>query len=151
MRDPPARSQVCPCEARCTRVVSSPPPPIPGGLDCSVSFLSQVLGKACVHGRQSECPSCGRGCDVSREGWCARLGLALLVGLGCSHWTPHGPWAQGTLLFSSEEILGVLVPRLTVLTQGNCLWQRVCWRLMECVPDRAMEAMLKGLVEAAPG
>uniref|UniRef100_A0A8B9Z2M5 Telomere length regulation protein TEL2 homolog n=1 Tax=Bos mutus grunniens TaxID=30521 RepID=A0A8B9Z2M5_BOSMU len=49
------------------------------------------------------------------------------------------------------EILGVLVPRLTVLTQGNCLWQRVCWRLVECVPDRAMEAVLKGLVEAAPG
>ncbi|XP_010817487.2 telomere length regulation protein TEL2 homolog isoform X3 [Bos taurus] len=73
-----------------------------GGLDCSVSFLSQVLGKACVHGRQ-------------------------------------------------KEILDVLVPRLTVLTQGNCLWQRVCWRLVECVPDRAMEAVLKGLVEAAPG
>nr|XP_020742051.1 telomere length regulation protein TEL2 homolog isoform X1 [Odocoileus virginianus texanus]XP_020742052.1 telomere length regulation protein TEL2 homolog isoform X1 [Odocoileus virginianus texanus] len=73
-----------------------------GGLDCSVSFLSQVLGKACVHGRQ-------------------------------------------------KEVLGVLVPRLTVLTQGNCLWQRVCWRLVECVPDRAMEAVLKGLVEAAPG
>ncbi|XP_065780066.1 telomere length regulation protein TEL2 homolog isoform X2 [Muntiacus reevesi] len=73
-----------------------------GGLDCSVSFLSQVLGKACVHGRQ-------------------------------------------------KELLGVLVPRLMVLTQGNCLWQRVCWRLVECVPDQAMEAVLKGLVEAAPG
>nr|XP_042096041.1 telomere length regulation protein TEL2 homolog isoform X3 [Ovis aries] len=50
-----------------------------------------------------------------------------------------------------EEILGVLVPRLTVLTQGNCLWQRVCWRLVERVPDQAMEAVLKGLVEASPG
>ncbi|TKC51410.1 hypothetical protein EI555_019948 [Monodon monoceros] len=73
-----------------------------GGLDCSVSFLSQVLGKACVHGRQ-------------------------------------------------KEILGVLVPRLTVLTQGSCLWQRVCWCLVERVPDWAMEAVLKGFVEAAPG
>lgn len=73
-----------------------------GGLDCSVSFVSQVLGKACVHGRQ-------------------------------------------------KEILGVLVPRLTVLTQGSCLWQRVCWRLVECVPDRAVEAVLTGLVEATPG
>lgn len=73
-----------------------------GGLDCSVSFVSQVLGKACVYGRQ-------------------------------------------------KEILGVLVPRLTVLTQGSCLWQRVCWRLVECVPDRAMEAVLTGLVEATPG
>lgn len=94
MRDPPARSQVCPCEARCIRVVSSPPPPIPGGLDCSVSFLSQVLGKACVHGRQSECPSCGRGCDVSREGRCACLGLALLAGA----WLQplDSPWAVGS-------------------------------------------------------
>uniref|UniRef100_A0A452V8R0 Telomere length regulation protein TEL2 homolog n=1 Tax=Ursus maritimus TaxID=29073 RepID=A0A452V8R0_URSMA len=73
-----------------------------GGWDCSVSFLSQVLGKACVHGRQ-------------------------------------------------KEILGVLVPRLTALTRANCLWQRVCWRLVECVPDRAMEALLTGLVEAALG
>ncbi|XP_058426375.1 telomere length regulation protein TEL2 homolog isoform X2 [Diceros bicornis minor] len=73
-----------------------------GGLDCSISFVSQVLGKACVHGRQ-------------------------------------------------KEILGVLVPRLTALTQGSCLWQRVCWRLVECVPDRAMEAVLTGLVEAVPG
>ncbi|XP_004438258.1 PREDICTED: telomere length regulation protein TEL2 homolog [Ceratotherium simum simum] len=73
-----------------------------GGLDCSISFVSQVLGKACVHGRQ-------------------------------------------------KEILGVLVPRLTALIQGSCLWQRVCWRLVECVPDRAMEAVLTGLVEAVPG
>ncbi|XP_021522863.1 telomere length regulation protein TEL2 homolog isoform X1 [Aotus nancymaae] len=73
-----------------------------GGLDSSVSFVSQVLGKACIHGRQ-------------------------------------------------QEILGVLVPRLAVLTQGSCLHQRVCWRLVEQVPDRAMEAVLTGLVEAAPG
>ncbi|XP_036264771.1 telomere length regulation protein TEL2 homolog [Pipistrellus kuhlii] len=73
-----------------------------GGLDCSVSFVSQVVGKACVYGRQ-------------------------------------------------KEILGVLVPRLTALTRGSCLWQRVCWRLVECVPDRAMEAVLTGLVETAPG
>lgn len=50
-----------------------------------------------------------------------------------------------------EEILGVLVPRLTALTQGSCLWQRVCWRLLERVPDRAMEAVLTGLVETASG
>lgn len=73
-----------------------------GGLDCSVSFVSQVVGKACVYGRQ-------------------------------------------------KEILGVLVPRLTALTQGSCLWQRVCWHLVECVPDRAMEAVLTGLMETAPG
>lgn len=72
-----------------------------GGLDCSVSFVSRVLGKVCIQGRK-------------------------------------------------REILGVLVPQLTVLTQDSCLWQRVCWRLVEQVPDRAVEAVLTGLVEAAP-
>ncbi|KAM9210375.1 telomere length regulation protein TEL2 homolog isoform 1-T1 [Dugong dugon] len=73
-----------------------------GGVDCSVAFASQVLGKVCVHGRQ-------------------------------------------------KELLGVLVPHLAALTQDDALWQRVCWHLVECVPDRAMEAMLMGLMEAAPG
>ncbi|XP_073915303.1 telomere length regulation protein TEL2 homolog isoform X1 [Castor canadensis] len=73
-----------------------------GGQDCSVSFVSRVLGKVCIQGRQ-------------------------------------------------KEILGVLVPWLTELTQDSCLWQRVCWRLVEQVPDRAMEAVLTGLVEASPG
>ncbi|XP_055460739.1 telomere length regulation protein TEL2 homolog [Psammomys obesus] len=72
-----------------------------GGLDCSVSFVSRVLGKVCIQGRK-------------------------------------------------KEILGVLVPQLTVLTQDSCLWQRVCWRLVEQVPDRAVEAVLTGLVEATP-
>ncbi|XP_075420629.1 telomere length regulation protein TEL2 homolog [Tenrec ecaudatus] len=73
-----------------------------GGVDCSVVFASQVLGKVCVHGRQ-------------------------------------------------KELLGVLVPRLAVLAQKDGLWQRVCWHLVERVPDRAMEAVLLGLVQAAPG
>ncbi|XP_033285093.1 telomere length regulation protein TEL2 homolog isoform X3 [Orcinus orca] len=58
---------------------------------------------------------------------------------------------EAPVCFPSEEVLGVLVPRLTVLTQGSCLWQRVCWCLVERVPDWAMEAVLKGCVEAAPG
>uniref|UniRef100_A0A4X1VTF2 Telomere length regulation protein TEL2 homolog n=2 Tax=Sus scrofa TaxID=9823 RepID=A0A4X1VTF2_PIG len=58
---------------------------------------------------------------------------------------------QGVVDSLREEILGALVPRLMALTQGHCLWQRVCWRLVERVPDRAMEAVLTGLVEAAPG
>uniref|UniRef100_A0A7M4DWP0 Telomere length regulation protein TEL2 homolog n=1 Tax=Crocodylus porosus TaxID=8502 RepID=A0A7M4DWP0_CROPO len=58
-----------------------------GGLDCSISFVSQVLGKVCVHGRQ-------------------------------------------------KEILSTLVPCLTDLTKSDCIWQRMCWRLVECVPDQ---------------
>ncbi|KFQ04294.1 Telomere length regulation protein TEL2, partial [Leptosomus discolor] len=73
-----------------------------GGLDCSISFVSHVLGKVCVHGRQ-------------------------------------------------KEILSVLVPRLTDLTKSDCIWQRICWRLVECVPDRWMEAVILGFVQRAPG
>lgn len=48
---------------------------IPGGLDCSVSFISHILGKVCVHGRQSECSAwpgsfegfCGSGCCLLPE------------------------------------------------------------------------------------
>ncbi|XP_060117034.1 telomere length regulation protein TEL2 homolog [Heteronotia binoei] len=73
-----------------------------GGLDCSISFISQVLGKVCVHGKQ-------------------------------------------------KEIMSVLVPHLTDRTQSDCIWQRMCWRLVESVPDRWMEAAICGLVQAVPG
>ncbi|XP_048350960.1 telomere length regulation protein TEL2 homolog [Sphaerodactylus townsendi] len=73
-----------------------------GGLDCSVSFMSQVLGKVCVHGRQ-------------------------------------------------KELLSVLVLHLTDRIQSDCIWQRMCWRLIEGVPDRWMEAVICGFVQAVPG
>ncbi|NXI44539.1 TELO2 protein, partial [Galbula dea] len=73
-----------------------------GGLDCSISFVSHVLGKVCVHGRQ-------------------------------------------------KEILSVLVPRLADLTKSDCIWQRMCWRLLECVPERWMEAVVLGFLQRAPG
>lgn len=82
-------------------------------------------------------------------------------GAGCTVPSPGpGPPAPGSAapapgsgprVLPSEEMLGVLVPRLTALTQGSCLWQRVCWRLVARVPDRAMEALLTALVEAASG
>ncbi|NWX14700.1 TELO2 protein, partial [Aegotheles bennettii] len=75
---------------------------VPGGSDCSISFISHVLGKVCVQGRQ-------------------------------------------------KEILSVLVPQLADLTRSDCIWQRICWRLLECVPDRWMEAVLLGFVQRAPG
>ncbi|XP_007423899.1 telomere length regulation protein TEL2 homolog isoform X1 [Python bivittatus] len=73
-----------------------------GGLDCSISFVSQVLGKVCVQGRQ-------------------------------------------------KELLNVLVPHLASRTQSDCIWQRICWRLFESVPDRWMEAVVCGLVQATSG
>lgn len=55
------------------------------------------------------------------------------------------------LFSSSEEILSVLMPHLTDLTKSDCIWQRICWRLVECVPDRWMEAVVLGFVQRAPG
>nr|XP_034986331.1 telomere length regulation protein TEL2 homolog [Zootoca vivipara]XP_034986332.1 telomere length regulation protein TEL2 homolog [Zootoca vivipara]XP_034986333.1 telomere length regulation protein TEL2 homolog [Zootoca vivipara]XP_034986334.1 telomere length regulation protein TEL2 homolog [Zootoca vivipara]XP_034986335.1 telomere length regulation protein TEL2 homolog [Zootoca vivipara] len=73
-----------------------------GGLDCSISFVSQVLGKVCMHGRQ-------------------------------------------------KEILNVLVSHLTDRTQSDCIWQRICWRLVESVPDRWVEPVVCGFVQAVAG
>lgn len=87
-------------------------------------------------------------CKLTLAHACEAVGLWTLG-------TPVAPWLRWLLklrasVSPSEEILGVLVPQLTVLTQDSCLWQRVCWRLVEQVPDRAVEAVLTGLVEAAP-
>ncbi|XP_030068391.1 telomere length regulation protein TEL2 homolog isoform X2 [Microcaecilia unicolor] len=72
------------------------------GKNCSISFVSQVLGKVCLQGRR-------------------------------------------------EEVLSVVLPRLTAFTQLDCIWQRMCWRLVESVPDRWMEAVVSGFVQMAPG
>ncbi|XP_069590544.1 telomere length regulation protein TEL2 homolog isoform X1 [Ranitomeya imitator] len=72
------------------------------GKGCSISFVSQVLGKVCMQGRQ-------------------------------------------------QELFSVLVPRLTTLVQSDCIWQRMCWRLIESVPDRWMEPVVTGLVQSADG
>ncbi|NP_001072876.1 telomere length regulation protein TEL2 homolog [Xenopus tropicalis] len=50
-----------------------------------------------------------------------------------------------------KELLSVLVPRLKSLVQSDCIWQRICWRLLESVPDRWMEPVLTGIVQTAPG
>ncbi|NXA37496.1 TELO2 protein, partial [Eudromia elegans] len=69
---------------------------------------------------------------------CAVAFVAHVVGKACVHG-------------GQKEILGVLVPQLTELTQSDCIWQRICWRLVESVPDRWMEAVLLGFVQSAAG
>ncbi|KAM4697742.1 telomere length regulation protein TEL2 homolog [Rhinophrynus dorsalis] len=72
------------------------------GKGCSISFVSQVLGKVCMQGRH-------------------------------------------------KELLSILVPHLTSLIQSDCIWQRICWRLVESVPDRWMEPVVTGIVQMAHG
>uniref|UniRef100_A0A7N6B271 Telomere length regulation protein TEL2 homolog n=1 Tax=Anabas testudineus TaxID=64144 RepID=A0A7N6B271_ANATE len=73
-----------------------------GGTDCSLTFVAQTLGKACVQGH-------------------------------------------------SDLLLAVMAPRLSVCTHSDMVWQRVCWKLLENVPQRWMEAVLTGLVQAVSG
>ncbi|XP_035254843.1 telomere length regulation protein TEL2 homolog [Anguilla anguilla] len=70
--------------------------------DCSLSFVAQLLGKACMQGH-------------------------------------------------SEHMFKELVPRLSTHTRSDMVWQRVCWRLMEDVPERWMESVVTGLVQAVEG
>ncbi|XP_046888212.1 telomere length regulation protein TEL2 homolog isoform X2 [Hypomesus transpacificus] len=72
------------------------------GKDCSLTFLSQTLGKACVQGH-------------------------------------------------SELVFRDLAPRLSSYTRSDMVWQRVCWKLLENVPERWLEAVLTGLIPAVDG
>ncbi|XP_060696648.1 telomere length regulation protein TEL2 homolog isoform X1 [Hemiscyllium ocellatum] len=73
-----------------------------GGMDSSLFFVSQLLGKVCMQGH-------------------------------------------------TDAVLHVLVPRLTILTQSDCIWQRISWRLVENVPERWMENVVSGFVRLSAG
>ncbi|XP_067100706.1 telomere length regulation protein TEL2 homolog isoform X1 [Osmerus mordax] len=72
------------------------------GKDCSLTFLSQTLGKVCVQGH-------------------------------------------------SELVFRDLAPLLSSYTRSDMVWQRVCWKLLENVPERWLEAVLTGLIPAVDG
>ncbi|XP_070847570.1 telomere length regulation protein TEL2 homolog [Chaetodon trifascialis] len=48
----------------------------------------------------------------------------------------------------SGLVLAVMAPRLSVCTRSDMVWQRVCWKLLENVPQRWVESVLTGLVQA---
>ncbi|KAK5850709.1 hypothetical protein PBY51_001563 [Eleginops maclovinus] len=72
------------------------------GTDCSLTFVSQTLGKVCIQGH-------------------------------------------------SGPVFAVMAPRLSVCTRSDMVWQRVCWKLLQNVPQRWMESVLTGLVQAVSG
>uniref|UniRef100_A0A671WUK8 Telomere length regulation protein TEL2 homolog n=1 Tax=Sparus aurata TaxID=8175 RepID=A0A671WUK8_SPAAU len=51
----------------------------------------------------------------------------------------------------SGQVLAVMAPRLSVCTCSDMVWQRVCWKLLENVPQRWLESVLTGLVPDALG
>lgn len=58
---------------------------------------------------------------------------------------------ESTLCLSSGLVLAVMAPRLSVCTCSDMVWQRVCWKLLENVPQRWLESVLTGLVQAVSG
>ncbi|XP_029934081.1 telomere length regulation protein TEL2 homolog [Myripristis murdjan] len=51
----------------------------------------------------------------------------------------------------SGLVLAVMAPRLSVCTCSDMVWQRVCWKLLENVPERWLESVLTGLVQVVSG
>lgn len=51
----------------------------------------------------------------------------------------------------SGLFLALLAPRLSLCTRSDMVWQRVCWKLLENVPQRWVESVLTGLVQAVRG
>uniref|UniRef100_A0A8C8K2I8 Telomere length regulation protein TEL2 homolog n=1 Tax=Oncorhynchus tshawytscha TaxID=74940 RepID=A0A8C8K2I8_ONCTS len=70
--------------------------------DCSLTFVAQALGKACVQGH------------------------------------------------SGKQVFGVLAPHLSSCTLSDMVWQRVCWKLLENVPERWLESVLTGMCYFSP-
>lgn len=52
---------------------------------------------------------------------------------------------------AAGSVLAVMAPRLSACTRSDMVWQRVCWKLLENVPQRWMESVLTGLVQAVSG
>ncbi|KFP07967.1 Telomere length regulation protein TEL2, partial [Calypte anna] len=80
-----------------------------------------------------------------------KISDSLRAGLDCSISSVSHVLGKVCIQGRQKEILGVLVPRLTDLTRSDCIWQRICWRLVECVPERWMEAVVLGFVQRAAG
>ncbi|XP_024140455.1 telomere length regulation protein TEL2 homolog [Oryzias melastigma] len=51
----------------------------------------------------------------------------------------------------SDPIMANMAPHLSACTYKDMVWQRVCWKLLENVPQRWMESVLTGLVQAVHG
>lgn len=50
-----------------------------------------------------------------------------------------------------DAIMASMAPHLSACTFNDMVWQRVCWKLLENVPQRWMESVLTGLVQAVHG
>ncbi|KAK1881935.1 Telomere length regulation protein TEL2 like [Dissostichus eleginoides] len=80
-----------------------------------------------------------RTCQALKDGTdCSLIFVAQTLGKVC---------VQG----HSGPVFAVMAPRLSVCTRSDMVWQRVCWKLLQNVPQRWMESVLTGLVQAVRG
>ncbi|XP_054622909.1 telomere length regulation protein TEL2 homolog [Dunckerocampus dactyliophorus] len=80
-----------------------------------------------------------RTCKALKDGTsCSLVFVAQTLGKLC---------AQG----HSGLVLATMSPRMSALTRTDMVWQRVCRKLLDNVPQRWMESMLTGLVQAVRG
>ncbi|XP_061666997.1 telomere length regulation protein TEL2 homolog [Syngnathoides biaculeatus] len=80
-----------------------------------------------------------RTCKALKDGMsCSLTFLAQTLGKLC---------AQG----HSGLLLTVMIPKMSSATRTDMVWQRVCRKLLEDVPQRWMESVLAGLVRAVRG
>ncbi|XP_068100541.1 telomere length regulation protein TEL2 homolog isoform X2 [Hyperolius riggenbachi] len=80
-----------------------------------------------------------------------KVSVSLREGKGCSINFVSQVLGKVCMQGRPKELFSVLVPRLTSLVNADCIWQRICWRLVESVPDRWIEPVVTGLVFMAPG
>lgn len=50
--------------------------------------------------------------------------------------------------FSAALVFDEMAPQLSIYTRSDMVWQRVCWKLLEDIPQRCMESVLTGLVQS---
>uniref|UniRef100_H2UMT0 Telomere length regulation protein TEL2 homolog n=1 Tax=Takifugu rubripes TaxID=31033 RepID=H2UMT0_TAKRU len=75
-------------------------------------------------------------CQALRNGTdCSLTFVAQVLGKVCVQ-------GQSALVFSE------MAPRLSIHTRSDMVWQRVCWKLLQDVPQRCMESVLTGLVQS---
>ncbi|CAI5659189.1 telomere length regulation protein TEL2 homolog [Oreochromis niloticus] len=76
---------------------------------------------------------------------------ALRAGTDCSLTFVAQTLGKVCIQGHSGSVLAVMAPRLSACTRSDMVWQRVCWKLLENVPQRWMESVLTGLVQAVSG
>lgn len=76
---------------------------------------------------------------------------ALKDGTDCSLTFVAQILGKASIQGHSGQVMAVLIPYLSKHTRTDMVWQRVCWKLFENVPQRWIEGVITGLVLVVRG